>query len=161
MKRLITFFYVILSTFLIGYLFFSLRSEKSNSSKFEQAKKNQASNYDILTIWMSKQIKNVDVFRYFNNNKIGSIAIYGFGTIGMLLFDRLSRCPEVDIKYIIDQNIKINYKGTEIIPIEKIMQQEQVDAIIVTPHFAFNAIENDLKPHTDAKIISFLEILVS
>ena len=74
--------------------------------------------------------------------KINSIAIYGMGDIGILLYEEL-KDSSISIEYMIDRNTL--GRGYDIKIVTPTSKMKKVDAIIVTPIFEFDEIRSMLE----------------
>lgn len=112
--------------------------------------------YNILNQWLLIRQEGMDLSKYFADNNISSIAIYGMGELGNRLYAELKRST-VDVKYVIDQNVET------VLPDIKVVGKDEafpkVDVIVVTPVFAFEMIQEELKNKTDIKLISLEDIV--
>lgn len=103
--------------------------------------------YDLLLNWIDALYGKRSLSDYLKSNGYQKVAIYGNGTMGFLLYEDLKK-SDMTVAYFIDKNaqeIPLDIEGIHTIGVEKIKEQEEVDAIIVTPIHAFDAIKNDLK----------------
>lgn len=115
--------------------------------------------YLLLLHWVEALYLNHRASDYFLEEGYKNIAIYGMGDLANRLMDDLQD-SEINVVYGIDRDAA----GT-VCKIQDIysLQDElpNVDAIVVTPFYVFDAICNDLKNKTDAKIISIEEVIWS
>lgn len=116
--------------------------------------------YDMTNKWIKNKNLNKNIDIYFQENNIKSIAIYGIGEIAIRLYEEL-KYTDVDIKYFIDR--KPESKNISSIPIicnDSLSIINRVDAIIVTPIYAFESIKADLESNGSViQIISLNEIV--
>lgn len=123
---------------------------KSNSNhKFENY-------YNVLCEWLASKQQGRDLEDYFLHNGYHSIAIYGMGGLGGLLYEELEGA-DVEIKYGIDSIPYYTYPGLKIV--EPKDNLEAVDAIVVTPVFAFDAIKEMLSQKTTSDIVSLADVV--
>lgn len=115
--------------------------------------------YLLLLHWVEALYLKHRVSDFFLEEGYKNIAIYGMGDIANRLLDGLQE-SDVNVVYGIDRDAA----GT-VCKLQNIYSLEDelpvVDAIVVTPFYAFNAICNDLSNKTDAKIISIEEVIWS
>ncbi len=104
--------------------------------------------YETMYRWIENKNAGKSIESYFIENQYKTIAIYGAGTLGELLYEDIKN-SKIEIAYFID---KSSYGKTNYIALEKeiyhpaqISELENVDAIIVTPIFAFQEIKKELK----------------
>ena len=124
-------------------------------AKAKGAMKN-ASVIDALARWVSILQDGKKLSDYFEEKNYKTVAIYGYHYIGERLHRELAE-NGIKVKYAIDQN-RNNVK-TEIEVKSMEDDLEEVDAVIVTPIFYFNSIEEKLEEIFDCPIISFEEVL--
>jgi hypothetical protein len=131
--------------------------------RLSKSKKNTAPSFfswgfHILEQWLSIKQKGKSLNKYFEDNLIQTVAIYGLGVLGKRLYDEL-RDTQLQISYGIDQNAeKIQIYGLEV----KTLQVElaDVDIIVVTP-MAFYEIEQKLrrKMGSEINIVSIEDVV--
>ena len=114
------------------------------------------SSYNIMNQWVAKKQRGISLEQYFDKNEYKSVAIYGMGTMGILLFDEL-KDTNIEIKYGIDKDPYCTYPGLEIV--EPGDGLEKVDVIVVTIVTAFNGIKNMLSEYTDIPIVSIEDVV--
>lgn len=112
--------------------------------------------YNLLNQWLSLRQEGKTLEKYFADNNIKTIAIYGMGELGNRLFDELKNST-VTVKYAIDKNAESTYSEIEVIDPEN--DFEPVDAIIVTAVFAYDKIEEMLREKTDIQILSLEDVV--
>lgn len=138
--------------------FFKKTSLNEDNSK--RARLN--SYYSVLSQWLSEKINNKNLEEYFRNNEIKNIAIYGMGTLGELLYQELKN-TDINVKYFVDKNAAKLYYGIDDLPIvsvDDLGSSEKVDAIIVTPVFDFDSIEENIKnKNYDSNVISLEDVV--
>lgn len=112
--------------------------------------------FSMLNQWLMLKIDGVSLEKYFVENNIKTIAIYGFGEVGKRFYEDMKN-SNIDILYIIDQNADTI---TEEIPvIKKTDVLEKVDALVVTATYYFDEIEGEMSEKVDSPIISLEEII--
>lgn len=116
----------------------------------------------ILTRWLSNKIKRISVSDTLQDRGIHSIAIYGMGNLGRLLYEDLLH-NGIEIRYFIDQQAEESLFGNgqiRIIRNTEIPKQEMVDAIIVTPVHVYESICEQLHDiKVDIPVISLQDII--
>lgn len=94
--------------------------------------------FHILDRWMTLKETKKPLMKYFEDNGMTSVAIYGLGILGRHLYEEL-RNEDIVISYGIDQRAKdIHDVDLEMKTIED--ELPEVDAVVVTP-VAFYEIE--------------------
>ena len=112
--------------------------------------------YNIAGQWITHKQRGVSLEKYFIQKGYHSIAIYGMGKLGSLLYDDL-KDSSIEIRYGIDQDPYATYPGLNIInPNDDL---EDVDVIVVTPVMAFNGIAKMLSEKTDIPLVSISEVV--
>lgn len=112
--------------------------------------------YNLICEWLALKQRGYNLKEYFEKNNYLSIAIYGMGGLGYLLYDEL-RNSNIKVKYGIDRESYCTYKDLTIIQPEEI--SVKVDVIVVTPYLAFNEIKEMLSSKTESTIISLEEVV--
>ncbi|MDE6603983.1 MAG: hypothetical protein K2K90_17930 [Lachnospiraceae bacterium] len=108
--------------------------------------------------WISLKESNKRLSRYFVENQIKSIAVYGLGDVGLNLCDEIMK-DGIEVKYAFDGNL-IRYES--LIPIKRLEDEvEEVDAVVVTIPDEFEAIKNNIGVKFSCPIISIDDIVYS
>ena len=148
-------------SFLLGFLFsFWIFSKRFITINKESKRKNDKlyKSYVLLIEWLSWKSRKKNIAEWLLNRDIKSVAIYGMGELGNRLYEDLSKFEDViNVNYVIDNNITNTFSELPVLSLEDNLPK--VDAIIVTPFFAFESIENPIKKKLpDTNIISLAEI---
>lgn len=118
--------------------------------------------YNTTNQWLLNKNDGKDVGKYFEENNYKTIAIYGMGTMAELFYEEVKKA-EVKVAYFIDKNAEELYYGLDdisVIKLDDVSSQEKVDAIIVTPIYDFDKIEEDLENKgVEADIISLEDVI--
>lgn len=110
----------------------------------------------VYNQWMEVKQEGKQIEDYFCQEGIRSIAIYGMSYLGERLYDEL-KGSGIEVRYGIDRNAGQIYSDMDIIlPDEEL---PETDAIVVTPVFFYEEIENMLSTRTKARIVSLEDIL--
>ncbi len=110
----------------------------------------------ILDEWLCLKEEQIPLEKYFQENEIDSIAIYGMGMLGKHLLKELEK-SSIKIKYGIDRAIKVVSEGIKMYsPSENL---PEVDAIVVTATYDFYEIKAKLQINNTCKIISLEDIV--
>lgn len=113
--------------------------------------------YHLANNWEKVKKERGSFFKFFDDNCIKCVAIYGFGEIGQRFYEEL-KAIDVEVIYIIDRKInKTAVDGIKLIDLNE--EFELVDAIIVTPIQFYDEIANELDVITDIDIISLAEVV--
>ena len=113
--------------------------------------------FHIFDKWMKLKHEGKSLQKYFDDNYIKTVAIYGLGALGSRLFEDLQGL-EVKVLYVIDKNAaNINRDDVQMYTLEQ--KLPQVDAVIVTPIQFFYEIERELNYKLSADIISLEDVV--
>lgn len=143
----------------VGGVLWTAKKVIDKSSNLESRFRNY---YEVLNQWVKNKNQHIEIVEYFKENDIKNIAIYGMGELGNRLYEEL-RTSDINIAYFIDKNAAEIYSGADDIPVvglDEISQRDDVDAIIVTPIYDFDKIEEELiNQGIDLDIISLEDII--
>lgn len=114
--------------------------------------------YMLLNCWLKLKQNQISLQSFFIQNDYKKIAIYGLGELGQRLYDELVD-TEIHIAYAVDQNVENQSLNIEIYKTEDDLPH--VDVIVITPVFAFEAIEKKLNAAGHHNIISLDEVIYS
>lgn len=110
----------------------------------------------LMRRWIFNKTNDIHIKDYINIGEYDSVAIYGMGDIGLLLFHELVE-EGIKVKFVIENRRKILVDGVSIISSrDKI---PKVDIIIITPIDSYIQIVDELKKKTDAEIVSIERII--
>ena len=112
--------------------------------------------FDLLDKWLGTIEKGKDISDFFRKYHYSKIAIYGMGVLGRHLYYALKE-TDIDVIYAIDQNQQINSQGLKTYTMQD--KLPKVDAIVVTPVFAFEEIESKLSQKAEYPIVSLEEVI--
>lgn len=114
--------------------------------------------YSLNNKWITLKESGKRLSKYFVENNIKSIAVYGLGDVGLNLCNELMK-DGIEVKYAFDGNL-IRYDS--IIPIRKLEDDlDEVDAVVVTIPDEFEAIKNNLLVKFSCPIISVDDVIYS
>lgn len=119
--------------------------------------------YKLMNRWIQNKLNNWEIKNFFDNNNLHSVAIYGMGTLGELIYKELKN-NGIKTKYFIEKNYIDNIIGIENIPIisiHDVKQLKNIDLIIVTPIFDYKEIEAELKQYLNNISIVSLEYIIN
>lgn len=118
--------------------------------------------YNTSNQWLLNKNDEKNISVYFKENNYKTIAIYGMGTMGELFYEEIKK-TDVKVAYFIDKNAEELYYGLDdisVVGLDDISAQEKVDAIIVTPIYDFDKIEEELEDEgVEADIISLEDVI--
>lgn len=137
-----------------------LKTIKIASQKIKKLEKQVEKNkqyYNLYDHWIEAKNNGAVLDNYFKKNEYYNIAIYGLGDVGMQFAREMNSSSNVTVKYVMDKNIcadKAIFPRLEInddLPV--------VDAIIVTPIFAFDSIKKELENYVSCPIICIEDVI--
>lgn len=112
--------------------------------------------YNMLNQWLSFKQNGKGLESYFIKKGYEEIAIYGMGEVGNRLYDEL-KATRIKVQYVIDKNAENTYSELDVYNLEDDLPN--VDAIIVSPVFAFNEIKEQLSKKVDFPIINLEDVV--
>ncbi len=114
--------------------------------------------YNMLNQWLMLKQEGISLEKYFTDNNIKSIAVYGMGEMGNRLYNEL-KDSDVIIRYAIDQIAGNIYSDLKVCSLDD--ELEDVDAVIVSATFAFSSIKDQLAEKCDYPVISLEDVVYS
>lgn len=110
----------------------------------------------MMNEWVKVKQEGKNLASYFEKNGYKKIAVYGMSYAGETLVNEL-KGSSIEVKYGIDKNAGRLYAEMDIVTPDEPL--EDVDAVVVTPVFFFEEIEEALSAKLDCPIISLEDIL--
>ena len=110
----------------------------------------------MMNQWVAVKQEGKNLADYFDKQGYKSIAIYGMSYAGERLLEEL-KCSDIQVQYGIGKNADNIYMDVNIVTMED--ELKPVDAIVVTPIFFFDDIEEELSQKIDCPIISLEDVL--
>lgn len=98
--------------------------------------------FDLLCQWMKLKMRDISLMEFFQDRGIQSIAIYGMGEIGQLMYDELAMENEMFIRYAIDQSGKRYVESLPTYCLDRDLPK--VDAIVITPVLITDQLEEQI-----------------
>lgn len=113
---------------------------------------------NLLANWLKLKREGKSLSKYFEDNYLKNVAIYGLGNLGQEVYYELLKLENVKVLYGIDKNARnLSIDNFKILsPNEHL---EKVDAVIVTPLQYYNEIEEALDKIGIKNIISIEDIV--
>jgi hypothetical protein len=134
----------------VGYLKNKVIAERANKvDKFKGY-------YNLLNQWLIIKNEGLSLEKFFIDKNYKTIAIYGMGEMGNRLYDEL-KGTSITVKYAIDKNAENTYAEIDVFDLEDTL--EEVDAVIVTAIFDFNAIEEKISDIVQCPIVSLEDVV--
>ena len=142
-----------------GYKFFckTKKQEKEVQGRVKVEDRLRAY-YDITNRWIQLKNEGKNLSEYFEENGYKKIAIYGMGNLGLRLHEEL-RNSVTKVEYGVDHMHGEMLKDLNVYCLKEVNSIDDVDAIVVTPVFAFDDIKKDLEEKTDKPIISLNSVV--
>lgn len=111
--------------------------------------------FELFDSWLYLKENNIAVEKYFVQNDIHNIAIYGAGKVARHLIAELKN-SSINIAYLVDNNVK-ELLSFPIYPLAE--QLPNVDCIVITATFDYENIKKKIKRITDIDVILIDDIL--
>ena len=107
--------------------------------------------YMLMNQWVQVKQDGKSLDSYFEKYEYKKIAVYGMNFVGQTLCKELEG-SHIQISYAIDKNAENIYADFDVVTLEDNL--EDVDAVIVTPIYYFDEIEEQLASKMSCPIIS-------
>ncbi|RKI43225.1 hypothetical protein D7V86_00955 [bacterium D16-51] len=140
------------------FLFKLIKMAKCTIEKREKTIFKFKSYYNILNHWLDFKHMGKNIENYFIQNNYKKIAIYGMGELGFHLMDELQD-TEIEVLYAVDDGLCAHKVRTMIK--HNCDDLPEVDAVIVTPIFAYDKIKVQLEKKLSCSIISLEDVIYS
>lgn len=119
---------------------------------------NNAYYYELFYQWIRLTNQHATaIFDYFQQNNIHTLAIYGMGRGGNILYEDLMKYDKNMVKYAIDRDGKVDYQAITVKKIEDDL--DPVDMIVVTVIKGFYDIKADLNKKFQCPIVSIIDVI--
>lgn len=115
------------------------------------------SGFEVLRKWLSLKQQGSHLEKFFYDNGITEICIYGMAELGHLLVDEMKN-SSIKIRCGIDRAEK-EENAIEIVNVKDAYRYKDVQAIVVTPVQYYSEIEKELRNKTEAYIICLEDII--
>ena len=113
--------------------------------------------FNILDAWMCLKEQNISLSEYFAECGYEKIAIYGWGKMGKHLYEEL-KDSKIEVAYAIDRNIS----GSGEMKVYNLNDKlPEVDAVVVSATFDYDAIYEQLSDKVYCPIISLEEVVTN
>lgn len=114
--------------------------------------------FKMMSNFLRLKREGKDLSKYFEDNYIKNVAIYGWNEFGQEIYKELLKLKNIKVLYAIDKNAKnMNEEKLEIFTLRDSL--EQVDIVIVTPLQYYNEIEKDLYEKGINNVVSIADIV--
>lgn len=117
--------------------------------------------YEILNHWLLLKQQGKTFEEYFIDHNIHTIAIYGMAELGKRLYAEIEGMESVEVRYVIDKGIGEQIKSviSDAVVVSMNEKLPDVDAIVVTPVFAYEEIKRDLNAKCNIPIVSIEDVV--
>lgn len=129
-----------------------------NADRYKELSDKHLAIVRLFNQWMIAKQAGKSIVEYLHNKNIKTVAIYGMHYVGERLYDEL-KDSDIEVKYAIDRNANAIYSEVDVVTPEDTL--EEVDAVLVTAIYYFDAIEDMMSEKMDCPILSLEEILYS
>lgn len=115
--------------------------------------------YELIYEWMNGRIAGRNIADWVVKNGYQTIAIYGMGPLGQMLYLDLCECKDLQIKYGLDRRNDVGSERLNIYNIDSC--PEPVELIIVTAVTAYEEIKAEISEKLDfsCKLISLMQLV--
>ena len=115
--------------------------------------------YELIYEWMNGNMTGRCISNWIVKNGYRSVAIYGMGPLGQMLYQDLCRCKDLQIKYGLDRRSDVESKELEIYDMDNC--PEPVELIIVTAVVDFETIRSEISKKLDfsCRLISLMQLI--
>ena len=111
----------------------------------------------LYSLWERGKGSEKQLKEFFCKYNIESVAIYGMGKAGKMLYDEIKK-TSVEVRYAIDQKADRKYKDLQVISPQSDLPE--VDLVIITVIYEYNAIARELRKKMNCLLLSLEQILV-
>lgn len=112
----------------------------------------------MMTKWVQIKQEKKSLADYLEKNHYKTIVIYGMSYAGECLLNEL-KDSNITVKYGIDKSVDKAYTDIDVVSPDEVSEDADVDAVIVTPIFFMNEIEEALSVKISCPILSLEDIL--
>lgn len=113
--------------------------------------------YETLAQWMSNIQKGIHIEDYFKEKGVKTIAIYGMGELGILLYNELKKSIDIQVLYGIDQSGVCAIDDFDVYYPEEDLPS--VDMVVVTPISYKDEIVSKLKEKLNCRYVSIRDVV--
>ena len=138
-------------TFAVVFVVFVFKEICDSLSKVAERSFRHGTYYKLFEKWFSLKEEEQTLEKFFAENRMNNIAIYGMGMLGKHLVKDLKNSKLVSISYGIDRAVEKNEDDIKIYKPEDCLPE--VDAIVVTAIFDYDEVADTLKDKVSCPII--------
>ena len=133
---------------------------RNRLEKSEIGEIRQKAYYTLVLQWLRNPEQ--DISRYFRRNNYKRIAIYGMGTLGELLYEKMEPAEDVKVTCFVEKNADARYFTINHLPCLSVenVQEVNADVLVITPINAEAEIRKDLDKYgCKVKIVSLKDVV--
>lgn len=133
---------------------------RKTEAQYKELKERLAKFEDYFAIanrWLKNRNRQISVADYFKKNHYEKVAIYGMGEIGKRLYEELKE-EGVVIEAVFDRSAQRLDPSLKVCSLDGPIPE--LDVVVITPTFDYDAIEEQLKKVISCKIISISEVVM-
>lgn len=151
----------IINAIIMCLFFETVWKNKKRIAQIENEKNRFKNQFDILCQWHRNNLQGCELEKILRERNIHTIAVYGKGIIGRLIYKTLEN-TSVKVSFFIDRNAENIINDLEkTISVEKIKEEQKPDAIVISLPYDFQKIKSDLNAlfGSDYSILSIEELV--
>ncbi len=114
--------------------------------------------YELLSSINSALMKGKHLYECIDP-AVRTVAIYGMGNIGKILYEDFSQCENHTVSYCIDNRNAKNDLPVECISLAELEKYEKTDLVIVSVPLDFEMIRDSIYTIYDTKVISIVDLI--
>lgn len=144
----------------VGIFIGKFWTDRKTGTQYKDLKERLAKFEDYFAIvnkWLKNRNQKISVADYFKKNRYEKIAIYGMGEIGKRLYEELQE-EGVIVEAVFDRNAQRLDPSTNVCSLDGPIPE--LDVVVITPTFDYDAIEEQLKKVVSCKIISISDVVM-
>lgn len=102
--------------------------------------------YEFLLELLNKKVNGIQLYDYFIKNNYKNIGMYGFGSIGKMVYDEIRQTTQIKMSSIIEGRSRVVEYKSEILNVYSMkgFDYNEIEVVIVTPFYEFEKIKKDL-----------------
>lgn len=154
-NKFVSWFLVFIAGEILGYKLIAKVANKRVTALLGDKRKFR-DYYYFVSYWLQMKIQGESIEGYFHSLGVNNITIYGMGELGCLLYEEL-KGTGIHIVQAIDRNLGKKYP--ELTMCQMADMSPETEIIVVTPIFAFEKIEKELREYYSGKIISLEDVV--
>ncbi len=141
-----------------AYIRLNLDEEQEKENNMTMSLSKYRRKNDYLQKWLSNKISGKEIYAFLRERGYYSIALYGFGYIGRLLYTDLNR-GGIDIPFVLDEKVT-SQEGNQIEIKKPTAKYDDIEAVIITTLFENQSIKDKLSKLGYQNIWSLWDVLM-